>query len=85
MPIVVWMLFGLLVGVAGKFAMAGRDLRGYLVMAALGLAGAVAGGLLGRMIGWDGNGTSAEVVVAVIGSIVPLVAYRAWVRRPVSV
>jgi uncharacterized membrane protein YeaQ/YmgE (transglycosylase-associated protein family) len=44
--------------------------------------GAVAGGLLGRMIGWDGNGTSAEVVVAVIGSIAPLVAYRLWLGDP---
>ena len=82
MPIVVWILFGLLVGIAAKFAMSGRDVTGFLVMAVLGIVGAVAGGLLGRMIGWDGNGTSAEVVVAVIGSIAPLVAYRLWLGDP---
>ena len=78
MPIMAWILFGLLVGVAGGFLTPGRGLGGFLVTAALGMAGAVGGGLLGRMIGFDGNGTSSEAVVAVIGSIVPLAVLLVW-------
>ena len=81
MPMIGWILFGLLIGVAAKFSMGGRDVAGYLVSVALGVVGAVAGGLLGRGIGWDGLGTSAEVVMAIAGSLVPLVAYGLWTRR----
>jgi uncharacterized membrane protein YeaQ/YmgE (transglycosylase-associated protein family) len=51
MSIVLWILFGLVVGVIAKLLTPGRDPGGFLVTTLLGVAGALLGGFLGRLIG----------------------------------
>ena len=85
MHIVGWILFGLLVGVVAGLLVPGRNLGDLLVTALLGIAGAVVGGVAGRMIVWSGDGGSAEFVTAVAGALAPLVAYRFWMGRTASV
>ena len=76
MGIIAWIVFGLIVGVIAKFLMPGRDPGGFVITALLGIAGALVGVFLGRMLGLYGEGDPAGFIMAVIGSIVLLLLYR---------
>ncbi len=74
--IVALMLFGLLIGAVAKFLMPGRDPGGLLITMLLGIAGAVVGGLIGRVGGWYQPGEPAGFVMATLGAVLLLFAYR---------
>jgi uncharacterized membrane protein YeaQ/YmgE (transglycosylase-associated protein family) len=71
-----WILFGLIVGVIAKLLMPGRDPGGFIVTMALGIAGALLGGFLGRAVGWYGPNDSAGFFMSVLGAILLLFLYR---------
>ena len=71
-----WIVFGLVVGAVAKFVMPGKDPGGLLVTMALGIAGAFVGGFLGRLLGWYGPGEPAGFLMAVLGAVLLLYAYR---------
>ena len=81
MGIIGWILFGLVVGVVGKLLMPGKDPGGFIVTILLGIAGALVGGFLGRFLGLYHENDPVGFVMAVIGSVVLLVIYRAAFRR----
>lgn len=85
MPIIAWIFFGLLVGIAAKVLMPGRDPGGFLLTALLGIAGALVAGSLGHLIGWYRTGDPVGLVTAVIGAIILLAAYRFTLGRPARV
>ena len=74
--IIGWMLFGLIVGVVAKLLMPGRDPGGMIVTILLGIGGALVGGFLGRVLGWYGDGDPVGFIMAVIGAMALLFAYR---------
>jgi uncharacterized membrane protein YeaQ/YmgE (transglycosylase-associated protein family) len=76
MSIIGWILFGLVVGIVGKLLMPGRDPGGFILTSLLGIAGALIGGFVGRALGFYSEGEPAGFIMAVIGSIVLLIAYR---------
>jgi uncharacterized membrane protein YeaQ/YmgE (transglycosylase-associated protein family) len=76
-----WIIFGLIVGIVGKFLMPGRDPGGFIVTILLGIAGALLGGFVGRALGFYQEGEPAGFVMAVIGAIILLAIYRAVVGR----
>jgi uncharacterized membrane protein YeaQ/YmgE (transglycosylase-associated protein family) len=79
-----WILFGLIVGVIAKLLMPGRDPGGFIVTMALGIAGALVGGFLGRTLGWYGPNEPAGFLMSVLGAILLLALYRMlFVRRSV--
>jgi len=79
-----WILFGLIVGIVAKLLMPGRDPGGFIVTMALGIAGALLGGFLGRAVGWYGPNDGAGFLMSVLGAIVLLALYRMlFVRRTV--
>ena len=82
MGLIGWILFGLIVGVVAKFLMPGRDPGGFFVTILLGIIGAIVGGFLGRAVGWYGPGDPVGFVMAVLGAIALLVAYRLIARGP---
>jgi uncharacterized membrane protein YeaQ/YmgE (transglycosylase-associated protein family) len=82
MGVIAWIVFGLIVGIVAKFLMPGRDPGGFIVTISLGIVGALVGGFLGRAVGWYGPGDPVGFVVAVLGAIVLLVAYRLIARTP---
>ena len=47
----------------------------------LGIVGAIFGGFLGRLVGWYGPGDPVGFVMAVLGAIALLIAYRLIARR----
>lgn len=81
MSILGWIFFGLIVGIIGKLLMPGRDPGGFVITILLGIAGALVGGFLGRMMGLYREGDPVGFIMAVLGSIVLLVLYRAVAGR----
>jgi uncharacterized membrane protein YeaQ/YmgE (transglycosylase-associated protein family) len=75
-------VFGLIVGIVAKFLMPGRDPGGFIVTILLGIVGAIVGGYLGRAVGWNGPDNPVGFVMAVLGAVVLLIAYRLIARRP---
>jgi uncharacterized membrane protein YeaQ/YmgE (transglycosylase-associated protein family) len=76
MSILGWILFGLIVGALAKLVMPGRDPGGIVVTVALGIVGAILGGFAGRLLGMYQYGESAGYIMATLGAIVILFAYR---------
>jgi uncharacterized membrane protein YeaQ/YmgE (transglycosylase-associated protein family) len=81
MGVIGWIVFGLIVGVVGKLLMPGKDPGGFLATIAIGIIGALFGGMLGRMVGMYGQDDPVGFVMAVIGAILFLWLYRAITRR----
>jgi uncharacterized membrane protein YeaQ/YmgE (transglycosylase-associated protein family) len=76
-----WMIFGLIVGAIGKLLMPGRDPGGIFVTMAIGIAGALAAGFIGRALGWYGPNDGAGYITSVLGAILLLWLYRVVVVR----
>ncbi|OLD56699.1 MAG: transglycosylase [Acidobacteria bacterium 13_1_40CM_2_64_6] len=84
MMVLGWMVFGLIVGVIAKVLMPGRDPGGFLVTMAIGIAGALTGGFIGRALGWYGPNDGAGFFMSLVGAILLLWLYRVvFVRRSV--
>ena len=81
MSVIGWIVFGLIVGVVGKLLMPGKDPGGFFATVAIGIIGALFGGMLGRMIGMYGQDDPVGFVMAVIGAILFLWLYRVVTRR----
>ena len=81
MTVLGWIVFGLIVGIVGKFVMPGRDPGGFLATVAIGIIGALIGGFLGRLMGLYGQDDPVGFVMAVIGAILFLWLYRVITRR----
>ena len=81
MAVLGWMLFGLVVGALAKLIMPGRDPGGIIVTMLLGIAGAVLAGLIGRALGWYGEGEAAGYLMSFVGAVVLLALYRMMTRR----
>jgi uncharacterized membrane protein YeaQ/YmgE (transglycosylase-associated protein family) len=71
-----WIIFGLIVGALAKLVMPGRDPGGIIVTMALGIAGALIGGWIGRAAGWYGPNDSAGFLMSMVGAILLLFVYR---------
>ena len=81
MHIIVWIIFGLIVGVVAKLLMPGRDPGGFIITALLGIVGAVVAGWLGRAVGFYREGEPAGFIMAVVGAVLVLFVYRMVARR----
>jgi uncharacterized membrane protein YeaQ/YmgE (transglycosylase-associated protein family) len=80
MDVLIWIVFGLVVGIVAKFIMPGRDPGGIIVTIVLGIVGAMLGGWLGRVMGLYREGEAAGFIMAVVGAIVILGLY--WLVMP---
>ena len=80
-----WIVFGLIVGALAKLIMPGRDPGGIIVTMLLGIAGALAGGYIGRALGWYGPNDGAGFLMSLFGAIVLLWIYRLTIGRRTSV
>ena len=78
-----WIVFGLVVGALAKMLMPGKDPGGIVVTMVLGIAGALIGGFVGRLLGWYAPGEPAGFVMALIGAVLLLFIYRKAVKKPV--
>jgi uncharacterized membrane protein YeaQ/YmgE (transglycosylase-associated protein family) len=76
-----WIIFGLIVGAVAKLLMPGRDPGGIIVTMLLGIAGAIAGGFIGRALGFYGPNDPAGFLMSLVGAVVLLALYRMVVGR----
>ncbi len=84
MSILAWILFGLLAGAVAKLATPGKHPRGCIVTIAVGIAGAVVGGLAGNILFGQRVGWSFSLrpfLVAVVGAIIVLLVLQALEGR----
>ena len=81
MDVIIWIIFGLVVGVVAKFLMPGRDPGGFIITIVLGIVGALLGGWLGRVMGIYRPGEPVGFIMAVVGAIIVLLVYRMVARR----
>ncbi len=79
MGIISWIIFGLLAGGLAKFIMPGRDPGGCFLTILLGIVGAAVGGWIGTQLGFGSVDAFdlRSLGVAILGSIVVLLIYRA--------
>ena len=71
-----WILFGLIVGAIAKFVMPGKDPGVIIVTMALGIAGALVAGFIGRAMGWYRPDEAAGFITATLGAVLLLFVYR---------
>ncbi len=76
MDILLWIVFGLVVGAIAKLLMPGRDPGGFILTIVLGIVGALVGGWLGRAMGLYREGEPVGFLMAIVGSIILLGLYR---------
>jgi len=69
-------LIGLIVGALAKFVMPGKDPGGMWITMALGIAGSLLAGFLGRAVGWYESGQSAGFFMSLLGAVLLLAIYR---------
>jgi uncharacterized membrane protein YeaQ/YmgE (transglycosylase-associated protein family) len=74
-------LLGLLAGALAKLLMPGKDPGGCIVTILLGIAGAVLGTWLGRLLHLYGPNEQAGFIGAVVGAFIILLAYRLILGR----
>ncbi len=76
--IISWIVIGIIAGILGKLIMPGRDPGGFLITVVIGMAGAVIGGLVLRVLGGAGvTGFNLwSIVVATLGAVILLAIYR---------
>ena len=85
MHILMFLLFGLVVGVIARMIVPRKDPGGWAVSMFIGIGGAMLGGFLGRLVGLYGPGQAAGFVMSVVGAIALIFVYHLVVmqRRPV--
>jgi len=76
MDILLWIVFGLVVGLVARLIMPGPDPGGIILTVVLGIVGAMLGGWLGRVGGLYQAGEAAGFIMAVVGAIIVLGLYR---------
>lgn len=86
MSILLWVLFGLIVGVIAKLLTPGREPSGFIVTTLLGIGGALLGGFIGRALGMYPNYQSTGgFFMSILGAVVILGIYHAATRNRTTV
>ena len=80
MDILLWIVFGLVVGAIAKLLMPGRDPGGFILTIVIGIVGALLGGWVGRVMGLYREGEPVGFLMAVVGAIILLGLYRLFAR-----
>lgn len=74
---ILWtIIIGFVIGLIARALMPGRDPAGFIITTVLGIAGALVGSLVGRVLGFYGEGEPAGLIMSVIGAVLLLVGYR---------
>ena len=85
MRIILFLVFGLIVGAIARVIVPGKDPGGWIVSMVLGVIGSFLGGFLGRALSIYREGEPAGFVMSLLGAILVVVAYtpsRVAARSP---
>jgi uncharacterized membrane protein YeaQ/YmgE (transglycosylase-associated protein family) len=81
MSILLFLVFGLIVGALARFIVPGREPGGWVVSMVLGVVGSFLGGFLGRALSIYREGEPAGFVMSLLGAIIVVIAFHAISRR----
>lgn len=81
MNLIMFLVFGLIVGTLARLIVSGREPGGWIVSIAIGVAGSVAGGFLGRAFGFYRYGEPAGFVMSLVGACLVVAVYHAIARN----
>jgi uncharacterized membrane protein YeaQ/YmgE (transglycosylase-associated protein family) len=82
MNLILFLIFGLVVGALARVIVPGREPGGWLASLLLGVAGAFLGGLIGRALGmYSSDVTTGGFVMSLLGAIILVGIYHAATRR----
>ncbi len=76
MHLILFAIFGLIVGFIAKLFTPGRDPGGIIITAIIGMAGALLGGVIGRTLLGRGPNYQAGWIMSIIGAIILLAIYH---------
>ncbi|HXD31246.1 MAG TPA: GlsB/YeaQ/YmgE family stress response membrane protein [Pyrinomonadaceae bacterium] len=86
--IIGWIIFGLVAGLLARFLMPGKDPGGCIVTVILGIAGAIVGGFVARILGFATVSVTlgdrnflVQLAFAVLGAIIILALYRVFAGK----
>jgi uncharacterized membrane protein YeaQ/YmgE (transglycosylase-associated protein family) len=85
MHLLMFLLFGLVVGVIARWLVPGDRAGGWLASLVIGVLGSFVGGYLGRALGFHDQGQTTGVLMAIAGAVVLLVCFRAISGRQAPV
>jgi uncharacterized membrane protein YeaQ/YmgE (transglycosylase-associated protein family) len=77
LSLLIYLVFGLIVGSLARLIVAGREPGGWVVSIVIGVAGSMLGGFMGREFGLYRYGESAGFVLSLIGAICVVAIYHA--------
>jgi uncharacterized membrane protein YeaQ/YmgE (transglycosylase-associated protein family) len=72
MDVLLWIVFGVVVGMVAKFLTPGPNSGGLITTTILGIVGAVFGAWIGQDLGFYGPGQVAGFIMAVVGAVIVL-------------
>lgn len=78
MSFIGWIVLGLVAGAIARLLVPGRDPMGWVGTLLLGLAGSLVGGFLADLLFDD---DAVGLFGSVVGAVIVLLAYNAWVRK----
>ena len=81
MSIILFLVFGLIVGALARFLVPGRESGGWVVSMVLGVVGSFLGTFIGRALSIYREGEPAGFVMSLFGAILVVMAYHAIARR----
>lgn len=86
--IIIWIVFGAIVGIIARFLVPGRDSMGWVATIVLGIIGSFVGGFLAQLL-FTGNASvpppTAGWIGSIIGAVIVLLIYRYTQGRRVTV
>lgn len=83
MHVILFLIFGLIVGALARLIVPGKEPGGWLVSMLIGVAGSFLGGFLGRVLGLYRDGEPAGFVMSLLGAVLLVGIYQALTRRRV--
>ena len=81
LSVILFLVFGLIVGALARLVVPGREPGGGLVSMGIGIAGSFLGGFLGRAMGLYREGEPAGFAMSLLGAIILVIAYHAIMQR----
>ncbi len=85
MSLLIFLVFGLVVGAVARFLVPGHEHGGWVVSMLIGVFGSFAAGFLGQFMGFYRQGESAGFVMSLLGAVLVTIAYHAFMSQRATV
>jgi len=84
MQIILFLVFGLVVGALARVIVPGKEPGGWIISMVLGIVGSFVGGFLGRALNIYHEGEPAGFVMSLLGAILLVAGYHFVARRALA-